>query len=325
MLSRAARREASERLALRSAISRSLRLAPRWGVRISTTWSNRSRQRATRATVVVVRGGGQDLSRRRVTRPGAVELAEEGAHDLPVVELDVREREAPRADDPALADMQRLDVDLAALAREGEDVPIDAALGHDLLALDRALDRRDPVAQARGVLVALLAGRRLHLALDLVDELPRAPAQEEHRPAHLLRVRLLRRQPAAGSEAALHLVLDTGPPAACVVVEGRLGARPQRKEPLQLRERALERDAGGIGPEILGPVLAKAAHHRDARPVLALVDAERQVLLVVAEADVEGRPVLLDQLVFEQQRFLHVPRDDDLDRGRPAHERRCAW
>ena len=47
-----------------------------------------------------------------------------------------------------------------------------------------------------------------------------------------------------------------------------------------------------------------------------------EVLLVVAQADVEGRAVLLDQLVLEQQRFLHVGRDDDLDDGGALDEGR---
>ena len=64
--------------------------------------------------------------------------------------------------------MQHVNLDLAAAARQAEDVAVDGLLAHDLLALDRPLDGRDLVAQARGLLEALLVRRALHPRVQLL-------------------------------------------------------------------------------------------------------------------------------------------------------------
>ena len=55
-------------------------------------------------------------------------------------------------------------------------------------------------------------------------------------------------------------------------------------------------------------VLPEATDHSDPRPFLALVETKREILLVVSQANVERRLVLLDQLVLEKQRFLDAAR-----------------
>ncbi len=65
------------------------------------------------------------------------------------------------AHDAARAHVQHGDLDLAAAPRPAEDVAVDRAFADDLLALHGLLDRRDAVAQARRVFVALVVRRRV--------------------------------------------------------------------------------------------------------------------------------------------------------------------
>ncbi len=164
-LSRAASREASESDALRSAISTSRR--PRAALRAADldrlieALAPEQDQRA----VVVVLDRGQDFARRSVPRARAVELAEEGAHDLAVVELDVREREAPaprsRVPRARGAPGRRPRPPARASANTSRSTPPSVTICCPSIVRSTACD---PVAQARRVLVALLGGGRLHLA-----------------------------------------------------------------------------------------------------------------------------------------------------------------
>ena len=80
-----------------------------------------------------------------------------------------------------------------------------------------------------------------------------------------------------------------------------------------------------VGPEVgaAGPVaLAREVH---AREVLVERDRDERIGLVVAQADVEARPVLLDEALLGQQR-LGLAGDhhalDALDRSRPSRRGR---
>lgn len=74
-----------------------------------------------------------------------------------------------------------------------------------------------------------------------------------------------------------------------------------------------------VGTEIPGVLALGASHDRGPGPLVTDGDREIRVALVVDEADVEARPVCLDQVVLEHD-GLDVARDDDpLDRRRPLH------
>src|SRR3546814_20020991 len=66
-------------------------------------------------------------------------------------------------------------------------------------------------------------------------------------------------------------------------------------------------------PEVADALALAAAHHHGAGPLVVHRDREERVALVVAEADVEARLVLLDQRVLEHQRFDVVADLDPLD------------
>ncbi len=65
-----------------------------------------------------------------------------------------------------------------------------------------------------------------------------------------------------------------------------------------------------IGPKMIGPVVRKLADHLQPWPVGLRVETQRQVVLVVAQVDVETRLVALDERVLQQQGLLFVGRDD---------------
>ena len=173
------------------------------------------------------------------------------------------------------------------------------------------LYRTQPVAVARRVLEALFARRLLHLALELsLDRLHVAGEELDHAVDDRAVV-LLRHVAHAGSQAAVD-----------VVVEARDARVPTRLRPLAwaVREDAVqdvERLANllrvRVRPEIpdARPVPLPGEHHTR----IFVLDRDRDVgeRLVVAEADVEGRPVPLDEVLLEMECLDLRPGDDHLD------------
>ncbi len=96
-------------------------------------------------------------------------------------------------------------------------------------------------------------------------------------------------------------------------------ASPDRERPEQQVERLPDRIRVRVGAEIAGVLALRTSHDRGLGPLVADGDRKVRVALVVDEADVEARPVRLDQVVLEHD-GLDVARDDDpLDRGRALH------
>src|SRR5581483_3028963 len=114
----------------------------------------------------------------------------------------------------------------------------------------------------------------------------------------------------ARREAALDLVLKTRPRAILEIV---FGAVSQQKMFLDDVEGFPRGDRRGIWPEIAAAVLDNLSRGRNARPRMAHVDLDAQVALVVFKPDVVARLVLLDQVVFQDQRFFFVAREQRLD------------
>ena len=113
-----------------------------------------------------------------------------------------------------------------------------------------------------------------------------------------------------------------GRPRRRVIPEDRLATGAQREDPAQVRDGLAHGAARGVGAEVPGPVAAEAPDLGQARPGLARIEAQREVLLVVAQPHVEGRPVALDQLVFEQQRILDARGHDHVDVLDAPHQQR---
>ena len=120
----------------------------------------------------------------------------------------------------------------------------------------------------------------------------------------------------AGRRAALDLVLQAR---AVAVAEVVVGAAPQQEVLLDDFQGLAHGHRGSVGAEVAAAVLDDAAGGEDARPV-APGHLDAQVALVVLEADVVARLVLLDEVVLEDQRFLLVAGHQGLDVLHLAHE-----
>ena len=76
-----------------------------------------------------------------------------------------------------------------------------------------------------------------------------------------------------------------------------------------------------IRAEVERAVFAQPARDVDARIFLKRGEADVRIGLVVAQQDVELRLVLLDEVVFERQRFAFVVHDDVIEVGDFADQR----
>jgi hypothetical protein len=183
--------------------------------------------------------------------------------------------------------------------------------GVELIAIDgRELELQVP---------ARIAHARLQLGAELV-----VPAVEEQADcADLLRIVRAIHLVHARRWAALDLVLQTRPPSH---LELAIGAGAQLKVLFDQVERAARRGRGVVGAEVARFVGVRAPHQLEPRPRVLLRDPQVQVLLVVAQLDVEARLVLFDETVLEDRRFLLGGGDDGLEvADRLAKERdECA-
>ena len=180
-------------------------------------------------------------------------------------------------------------------------------------------ERLQPVADRRGLLEGEVLARRLHLRLEL--GLDGAAAAGQERPGLLdQRGIVLGPDPAdAGCRAALDLILQAGPGA---VLEDAVGARADREGAQQRAERLVDRARRGERAEIVAVLALGAAMPADPRERLllrGLADIDVGERLVVAQDDVERRPVPLDHVAFEQQRLDVARRGDHLERPGERH------
>ena len=108
--------------------------------------------------------------------------------------------------------------------------------------------------------------------------------------------------------------VEAGPTEAHVAVELPLRARTDREGPEQQVERLPDRVGVGVGTEVADPLALGPPHHHGPWPLLVEGDRQVRVGLVVLQPDVEPGPVLLDQVVLEEQRLDLVADRDPLHR-----------
>ena len=219
-----------------------------------------------------------------------------------------------------LAAAKREDLHGGPVAPDGDADHVDRAglAPVGALLLREVLDREEPVAVARGVLEPLLGRRVAHLPLELAHDRARVTREEVDHALDDLAVRRLRDVVHAGRVAALDVEVEARDPR----VPARLGAftRTELEDAvehveclahlLRVRVRAEVEDAA--------PVPLAREHH----PRVVLLDRDRDVRerLVVAEPDVERRPVALDQVLLEVERLDLGRGHDHLEVGDPPDE-----
>ena len=249
--------------------------------------------------------GGRDVGR------AVVELLDEGGEDAALLlVLDAVHDEVIAPDELAVADEERLHPRLVALLRHGDDVRVLVAQRHDLLVLADALDGLHLVAEAGGALELEALGSLVHAVVQLPHDVRRLALEEHEHLLDDLHVVAAVRIADARRDAAVDVVLEAG---ARVRAGDGLGAGAVGEQLLQQREGLPHRARAGEGAKVAGAVVQDAAGEVDLRELLAGVDLDVRVGLVVAEARVEGRAVPLDERVFEDERLALRVRDDELE------------
>ena len=247
-------------------------------------------------------GGEQDFRGRQVLR--RVVLQDELGDDLArLLVARTLQREVLRANQPPGADVEHLHQRVRVALEHRDHVPVVLGGGDGLLLLHHALHGADAVAVERSALVVHLGGGLAHAGSQLVDHRGVLSVQEvDHRPK-LRSVVLLADQPRAGSQALADLVVHAGP-SGLVRVDGGGAVADGEHRAHHVQHLAHHRCAL-VGAEVLRAVLGLLAHQLRLGEVLAKVDADVGVVLVVLEQDVVVGAVHLDEVALQRE-GLHL-------------------
>ena len=265
-----------------------------------------------------------DEHARRDLLPLHVELADERGDQLVARELLDAVDDPPLAPEhPAAPDEEHLERGLEIVLGHPDDVEVLGRREHHLLALERPAGRLQLVADLRRLLVLLTLRGLRHLALEALEHRAGVARQELGQGVDVGPVPLLgdaRRLGHARARAPADVEVEAGPPGARPLVEERVRARPHGEDAGEGIERVADRPGVPVGTEVSDLLALRAAEHLRPRPPLPHRQGEVRIGLVVAVADVEPRPVLLDQVVLEHQRVDLARGHDPLDaRGRRHH------
>ena len=221
-------------------------------------------------------------------------------------------------DQLAVAQRKHLHDGPVPLDREADDVDRPDRAKVRSLTFRQMLDASQPVAVARGLLEALVGGRFLHLAFELALNRLDVPREELDHLIDDRQVILLRHVAHARREAPLDVVVEARDPR--VTAGFRPLAGPVREDPVEDVQRLAHLLRVGVRPEVHdAPAVALAREH-DAGVLVLHGDGDVRKRLVVTQADVERRPVPLDEVLLEVQGLDLVLRHDHLDVLNPVRQ-----
>ena len=258
---------------------------------------------------------GDDDLRRHARRRAVVLEHERLQHGRRVLALDVLEVKPVAVDQAAVAQREDLHGRTIVLQREPDHVDVAHAAPVGGLPLGQVPDREEPVAVARGLLEALVLRGVLHLRLQLPLDRPCLAREELDHAVDDLPVPLLRDVAHARRQAALDVVVEAGNPR--VAAGLRPLARPIREDAVEHVEGLAHLLRIRVRPEVDDAAAVALAREHHARVVVVDRDGDVRERLVVAQLDVEGRPVALDEVLLQVQRLDLVRGDDHLEVGDP--------
>src|SRR3954451_7620650 len=243
----------------------------------------------------------------------AVVLQQELLGHLPYLALDgVLEVEGLAVGEHAVADLEDLRVGVGPVDRDGHDVDRpDRLVGH-ALALEEGAHGAQAVALERRLLVVARDRGRLHLVLEVALDLAVAPGEEGHDAVDRLVVLLGRHVADAGRPAALDVVVQARGARAPPRLDALAGA--EEEDLAQKVQRAAYALGVRVGAEVDAVAAVALAREVNPRELLVHRDGDERIGLVVAQADVEARAVLLDEVLLGQQRLGLGGDEDELDR-----------
>ena len=165
-------------------------------------------------------------------------------------------------------------------------------------------------------------GRRRHLRLLLGLDLAVAAGEEVDDRVDVAAVLLLADVADAGRPAALDVVVEAGAAGAAAGLGPLAGA--ELEQLAEQVERLPHPLGAGEGAEVGAVRAVLLAGEVDPRVLLVEADADVGVGLVVAQADVEARPVALDEALLGQQRLRLGGGDEGVDAVDPGGHPRAA-
>ena len=212
----------------------------------------------------------------------------------------------------AVPDLEDLGIRVGAVHGDGEHVDRADRSARHALALEQRAHGPQAVAVDRRLLELLRLCSSRHGLLQVALDLAVAPGEKADDRVDVRPVVRLRYVVDAGRLAALDVVVEAG------AARGAAGlgtvARPVREELAQqvecLAHALRARERAEVGP-LRAVALTREVH---ARELLVERYADVRVRLVVAQADVEGRPVLLDEALLGEQSLGLVLGRDEVDR-----------
>ena len=161
-------------------------------------------------------------------------------------------------------------------------------------------------------------GRRQHLATERLDQRLLATLEEQLDLLDVGAVGVLVDRLDAGALAALDVVQQARPLQGSLAVLDVDRAGAEREEAPDQVHRFVDARRRPVRPEVAAPVVDQLARPLDPREVVGQRDLDVRVALVVLEADVEARPVALDQVHLEEQRLGDRVGLGDLDVDDPV-------
>src|SRR5207342_2013497 len=245
-------------------------------------------------------------------RRAAVVLEHERLENrLRVFPCNVLEVEAVAVDH--LAVTKRKDLHRGPVAVDCEPDHVDRSNGTLLgrLAVREMPDREEAIPVPRRLLETLFRRRLAHALPELVLDRLRVTREESDHAVDDLRVALAGDRADARSEAAVDVEVEARDPR--VTARARSLARAEAEDAVEHVERLAHLLRVRVRAEVDGPAAVPLASEHDARVLVGEGHCDVRERLVVAETDVERRPVPLDEILLEVERLGLALRHDHLD------------
>ena len=208
------------------------------------------------------------------------------------------------------AQMEQIHRDQRRLGVVGEDVGVAAFGRGHLLLLAHLFHGVQQFMQRRGFFVAHGRAGVFHALAQFLRQILVPAFQEQPDGAHRFGVLLVGGQPLdARTQAAMDVIFE----ARMRVVARQIDIAGRHLEmPVNEVHQPVRQIAGKIRPEVGRAILAQPPGHIHARIPLG-GELDVRISFVVAQQNVVARLPLLDQVVFERQRFLLVIDLDEID------------